>query len=83
MKPGGRIAYVTCSLLADENDTQISAFLSRHQGFAVVAPTELTTALAEQAAAFRAAVLLSEFGLLMTPRRTGTDAFFVSVLRRA
>jgi len=31
---------------------------------------------------FLAAVYLSGEGLLMTPRRTGTDGFFVSVMRR-
>ena len=31
---------------------------------------------------FAEAVLLSPEGLLMTPRRTGTDGFFVSVLRQ-
>jgi 16S rRNA (cytosine967-C5)-methyltransferase len=40
-------------------------------------------ALGEQAAAFAAATLQSPEGLLMTPRRTGTDGFFVSVLRRS
>ena len=35
------------------------------------------------AGAFRAAVLVSAEGLLMTPRRTGTDGFFfVALLRR-
>src|SRR5882672_9354586 len=29
VKPGGRIAYVTCSLLAEENDDQVRAFLAR------------------------------------------------------
>jgi hypothetical protein len=28
-------------------------------------------------------VLISEEGLLMTPRRTDTDGFFVSMLRRS
>ena len=29
--PGGRLAHVTCSLLAAENDDQAAAFLARHQ----------------------------------------------------
>ena len=41
-----------------------------------------TNALGERAFLFRRAVLMSEEGLLMTPRRTGTDGFFVSVLRK-
>ena len=28
VKPGGRIAYVTCSLLTEENDDQVRAFLA-------------------------------------------------------
>ena len=46
-------------------------------------PAEVTNALGERAYLFRRAVLLSNEGLLMTPRRTDTDGFFVSVLRRA
>jgi 16S rRNA (cytosine967-C5)-methyltransferase len=30
LRTGGRLLYVTCSLLADENQHQISAFLERH-----------------------------------------------------
>ena len=33
VKPGGRIAYVTCSVLAPENGGQIREFLARHRGF--------------------------------------------------
>lgn len=33
VRPGGTLAYVTCSLLACENHTQIEAFLSDHQTF--------------------------------------------------
>jgi 16S rRNA (cytosine967-C5)-methyltransferase len=82
-KPGGRIVYITCSVLDDENGAQIRAFLARQQGFAIVPPAEVANALGERAFLFRRAALLSPEGLLMTPRRTDTDGFFVSVLRRA
>ncbi|TMJ02189.1 MAG: RsmB/NOP family class I SAM-dependent RNA methyltransferase [Alphaproteobacteria bacterium] len=81
-KPGGRIAYVTCSVLDDENGAQVRAFLGRHPGFAIVPPADVTNALGERAFLFRRAALLTEEGLLMTPRRTDTDGFFISVLRR-
>jgi 16S rRNA (cytosine967-C5)-methyltransferase len=42
----------------------------------------MTQALGERAFLFRRAVLLSDNGLLMTPRRTDTDGFFVSLLRK-
>jgi 16S rRNA (cytosine967-C5)-methyltransferase len=81
-KPGGRIAYVTCSVLDDENGAQVRAFLGRHPDFAILPPAEVTNALGERAFLFRRAVKMSDEGLLMTPRRTDTDGFFVSVLRR-
>jgi 16S rRNA (cytosine967-C5)-methyltransferase len=80
VKPGGRIAYVTCSLLAEENGDQVRAFVARHEDFAIVPPAEAANALGERAYLFRRAVLMSEEGLLMTPRRTDTDGFYVSVL---
>ena len=45
-------------------------------------PEAVTQALGERGYLFRKAALLSDTGLLMTPRRTGTDGFFVSLLRR-
>ncbi len=82
VKPGGRIAYVTCSVLKSENGGQIRQFLARHPGFAVVPPSETVAALWDKSEDFAAATLQSAEGLLMTPRRTGTDGFFVSVLRK-
>jgi 16S rRNA (cytosine967-C5)-methyltransferase len=82
VKPGGRIAYVTCSLLAEENGDQVRAFLARTPDFTLAPPAEVANALGERAYLFRRAVLMSEEGLLMTPRRTDTDGFFVSVLTR-
>ena len=82
VKPGGRIAYVTCSVLAEENDDQVRAFLARHPEFALVPPAQVTEPLGERAYLFRRAVVMSEAGLLMTPLRTETDGFFVSVVRK-
>jgi 16S rRNA (cytosine967-C5)-methyltransferase len=82
VKPGGRIAYVTCSLLAEENADQVRAFLAGQGDFAPVPPPELANVLGERGYLFRRAVLLSDEGLLMTPRRTDTDGFYVSILRR-
>jgi 16S rRNA (cytosine967-C5)-methyltransferase len=83
VKPGGRIAYITCSVLPQENGEQIRAFVARHPGYAVVPAAEIAAPLGAQAAALTAATWPSSEGLLMTPRLTGTDGFFVSVLRRS
>ena len=82
VKPGGRIAYITCSVLPAENGDQIRSFMDRHPEFGVVPSAEAITVLWDKAEAFTASVLQSPQGLLMTPRRTGTDGFFVSLLKR-
>jgi 16S rRNA (cytosine967-C5)-methyltransferase len=82
VRAGGRIAYVTCSVIEEENDGQVDAFLARHSEFAAQPPAEVANALGERALLFRQAVLISAHGLLMTPRRTDTDGFFVAMIAR-
>jgi 16S rRNA (cytosine967-C5)-methyltransferase len=80
VKPGGRLIYVTCSLLQAENEDRIQAFLARHADFTPIAAEDLAAAagLAE----------LARFaskhgpGLRFTPASAGTDGFFVAGLRR-
>jgi 16S rRNA (cytosine967-C5)-methyltransferase len=83
VKPGGRIAYITCSVLAEENGEQVKAFVARHPEFAVLPPDQTAGVLWDKAEAFAEAALQLPEGWLMTPRRTGTDGFFVSVLKKA
>jgi 16S rRNA (cytosine967-C5)-methyltransferase len=82
VKSGGRIAYITCSVLPQENSEQIRKFIGRHGDFAVVPPAQTASVLWDKADDFLAATIQSDEGLLMTPRRTGTDGFFVSVMTR-
>jgi 16S rRNA (cytosine967-C5)-methyltransferase len=83
VKPGGRITYVTCSVLPAENNEQVRAFLTRHPEFSVVPPEETASVLWDKAEDFAKAALRSDEGWLMTPRRTGTDGFFVAVMRKS
>jgi 16S rRNA (cytosine967-C5)-methyltransferase len=79
VRPGGRIVYVTCSLFPEENDGALADFLDRHPGFAAMSPRELA---AKGPQGFAERVRYTERGIQMTPLLTGTDGFFVSVLKR-
>jgi len=70
VKPGGRLVYVTCSLLAEENEDRVAAFVAAHPAFAPT-PIEL-----EGADAWRT----PDGYLRLTPRTAGTDGFFVAAL---
>jgi 16S rRNA (cytosine967-C5)-methyltransferase len=82
LKAGGRIAYITCSVLDEENGAQVRGFVTRHPEFAVQPPVDIVSVLGERALMFSKAARLSDEGILMTPRTTETDGFFVSVLQR-
>jgi 16S rRNA (cytosine967-C5)-methyltransferase len=82
LKAGGRIAYITCSVLDEENGAQVRAFVVRHPEFSVQPPAEVANVLGERAFMFTKAARLSDEGILMTPRTTETDGFFVAMLRR-
>jgi 16S rRNA (cytosine967-C5)-methyltransferase len=71
VKPGGRLAYVTCSVLPEENEDQVAAFLASYHGFAAIGLN------AQLAPAHQRA-----HGVQMTPLLTGCDGFFVAVLER-
>jgi 16S rRNA (cytosine967-C5)-methyltransferase len=55
--------------------------MTRHPEFSIAPPAEVAEALGERAFMFGKAARLSAEGLLMTPRTTETDGFFVSILR--
>ena len=57
--------------------------MARHEGFSIQPLNETASVLWDKAEDFEKAALKSAEGWLMTPRRTGTDGFFVSVLKKA
>jgi 16S rRNA (cytosine967-C5)-methyltransferase len=80
VKPGGRIVYVTCSVLRDENEDRISAFLQTHPHFALQsAGTMITRADLPALQPFAT----GGTGLRLSPATTHTDGFYVAMLMRA
>ncbi|MCG6113814.1 MAG: RsmB/NOP family class I SAM-dependent RNA methyltransferase [Mesorhizobium sp.] len=81
VKPGGRLAYVTCSVFPSENEEQVAAFLEQNPDFVAEDHAAIW------AARFPGKEALARFeqtgGIVMTPARTGTDGFFVALLRKA
>ncbi|MBS0242628.1 MAG: RsmB/NOP family class I SAM-dependent RNA methyltransferase [Proteobacteria bacterium] len=80
VKPGGRLVYVTCSLLASENVDQVKAFLERHQDFESVPFADVWRA--EIGTEPPASADGRSDSLLLTPHSHGTDGFFVAILER-
>jgi 16S rRNA (cytosine967-C5)-methyltransferase len=79
VKPGGRIVYITCSVLRDENEDRIGAFAQAHSQFAlqsadaVIARAELTNLQP---------FATSGIGLRLSPATTQTDGFYIAMLTR-
>ena len=74
-RPGGRLLYATCSLLAAENDHIVDAFLSAHPEFSLVpARTEL--------ARLNNADFKDAERLQLLPHRHNTDAFYAALMAR-
>ncbi|MEO0671065.1 MAG: RsmB/NOP family class I SAM-dependent RNA methyltransferase [Pseudomonadota bacterium] len=81
VQPGGRLAYVTCSLLPEENEDQVSAFLQAHPEFSALA---LAPYWSEHLSSDPAEHLHSgAHDVQLTPLRHGTDGFFIALLERS
>lgn len=77
VKAGGRIVYITCSVFADENSSQIKAFFQRHSNFSPVDLRSVWQEKTEAAFPFPTGEYL-EF----SPLVSGTDGFFIAVLKK-
>jgi 16S rRNA (cytosine967-C5)-methyltransferase len=79
VKPQGRLAYITCSLLDAENGAQIAAFLDANPDFSVIDPA--ANAKARGLGALAPFLDRRRLGLALSPRRTGTDGFYLALLQ--
>ena len=84
VRPGGRLAYVTCSVLAAENADVITAFAAAPPHFKPQPPTEAAQTPLLTAAARAPLAELAGVGptVQLSPRRTGTDGFFIALFEK-
>ncbi|MCH8173003.1 MAG: hypothetical protein IIA70_06820 [Proteobacteria bacterium] len=80
VKSGGRLVYITCSLLKSEGEAQITGFLGAEKGWKCLDYREILKErglreIPESAAHLRGC-------LLLTPAQHGCDGFFVCVLEK-
>ena len=73
LKPGGRLVYATCSLLAEENEAIVSGFLANHPDFVLLPAAEIMK---------RQGIALEGDMLHLLPHRHQTDGFFAAALER-
>ena len=80
VKPGGLLFYVTCSMLAAENEAQVYAFLERTPEFTMLSAGEVW----EDRFGVDAPKPWSADGctLTLSPASTNTDGFFFAVMEK-
>jgi 16S rRNA (cytosine967-C5)-methyltransferase len=77
VKKGGRLVYVTCSILPDENQGQIDVFLAENKDYTLLPIPQVW------AEALGTPCPTTADTLQLSPHTTGTDGFFVAVLQRS
>ncbi|WP_174300855.1 RsmB/NOP family class I SAM-dependent RNA methyltransferase [Caulobacter sp. S45] len=84
VKPGGRLAYATCSVLPAENEAVAAAFELNHPQFR---PWPIARVLDAPDLTDAARIRLAELAgggsrLQLTPHQSGTDGFFLALFER-
>ncbi|WP_048648992.1 RsmB/NOP family class I SAM-dependent RNA methyltransferase [Nitratireductor soli] len=80
VRPGGRLAYVTCSVFAEENADRVKAFLDAFPAFQPVDHAALWQRnFPDKAIPARIDPAL---GIALSPLRTGTDGFYFAAFER-
>jgi 16S rRNA (cytosine967-C5)-methyltransferase len=85
VKPGGRLVYVTCSFLMEENEDRVADFLADRPDFEPEDAAEAAAAsgaLTEAGAALVRRRRRPDGSLRLTPRAAGCDGFFIAMMRR-
>ena len=74
VKKGGRLVYATCSILPEENEAIVAAFLATHADFRQISAQEVMDR--------QGVTLACGETLRLAPHTHGTDGFFSAVLER-
>jgi len=77
VKPGGRLVYVTCSVLPQENEDRIAAFLEANSGWAVIPAHDVW----QETLGGEPPLRIGRYARL-SPRLHQTDGFFIAILER-
>ncbi len=79
VRPGGRLVYITCSVFRSENEEQIVTFLDKNANYRSVDPGSFWCDVFPDNVE---RVTLGQFGVQLTPNKTGTDGFYIAALNR-
>ncbi|RZJ43013.1 MAG: RsmB/NOP family class I SAM-dependent RNA methyltransferase, partial [Brevundimonas sp.] len=83
VKPGGRLVYVTCSMLTAENEATVDAFEEDHPDFAPVPIAEaVQVANLTEAGREKLTELADGHRIRLSPATANTDGFFAAVYER-
>ncbi len=75
VKPGGRIAYATCTLLSQENEDVVEEFIVRHPDFSLVEANRLLEKWHNE-------LITAGTFFKLFPHINGTDGFFCAILEK-
>lgn len=80
VRPGGYFCYITCSVLAQENEGQVYSFIEDHEDFELLSAGEVWEELFPDTQSKPWSS--DECTITLTPAATGTDGFFFAVMGR-
>ncbi len=80
VRPGGYLCYITCSVLARENEDQVYGFLKGHEDFELLSAGEVWEELFPGTNSKPWSS--DNCTITLTPASTGTDGFFFAVMGR-
>jgi len=76
-KVGGRLVYITCSLLYDENDSQVEKFLYANKNFTIVSKKNYINKYFE-----KNIFIIGKYGITLFPDIINTDGYYISILKK-